>query len=140
MIENFLMGSGVKIVGNLINSWMANSAEDKRNDRLRDAEAIKANVELIKITQKDWISKTSRALIFLMLTSAWCWMGISQVVSGEQMQEYTALVPQSSGWLSRFFNQTELTTVKVTGPSFIYQWWQIMEMMMGAFVVPSHKR
>lgn len=77
-------------------------------------------------------------MIFLMLTLAWCWMGVAGLTGMEV--HASALIPQEPGWLSRFFNQTTLKAVDIKGSTLLYQWYQIMEMMMGAFVMPRRGR
>jgi|32_taG_2_1085360.scaffolds.fasta_scaffold00922_8 hypothetical protein len=140
MIENFLMGAGAKMANNLVMGWLENSAEERKANAMKDAEVIRANVELVRETNKNHIASLSRALIFTLLTLAWCWMGIAGYMGlGGHAVETTALVPQSHGLFSRLFNQTELAPIPMKGTIPIYQWYQIMEMMMGAFVMPSRK-
>ena len=49
MIQNVLMGAGVKLIGTFINNWMHNSAEGRRSNALRDADILQAHMEMAKI-------------------------------------------------------------------------------------------
>jgi len=141
VIENFLMGAGAKLANNLVMGWLENQSEERKANAIRDKDILKAHVELVKETNKNHIASFSRAIIFILITLAWCWMGIAGYMGlgGEGQIETTALVPQQTGLLSRLFNQTDLAPIEMKGAIPIYQWYQIMEMMMGAFVMPSRK-
>lgn len=138
MIQNFLMGAGAKMANNLVMGFFENQAEERRANAMKDAEVIRAHVELIKETNKNKIASISRAIIFILLTLAWCWMGIAGYMGGGG-SEMTALVPQTSGFFARLFNQSTLAPIEMKGSIPIFQWFQIMEMMMGAFVMPSRR-
>jgi len=136
MIENFLMGAGAKMVNNLVMGWLENRADEIRSNAIRDEGVLRAHVQLIRETNKNHIASLSRAIIFTLITLAWCWMGIAGYMGGGGA-ETTALVPQESGFFARLFNQPTPTPIEMKGSIPIYQWYQIMEMMMGAFVMPS---
>lgn len=139
MIENVLLGSGIKIVSNVINTWMSNRAEEIRSNALKDQEIIKAQVELAKENNRDIIGKLNRSLIFVMLIGCWCYMGIYFMTHVEDFQ--SALIPRKSGIFGKLFGSTEYAKVDVGGWSILfYQWFEIMQMVVGFFCVPSRRR
>ena len=137
MIENFLMGAGCKFIGNIATHWLENAAEERKYNALKDEKVIAAHLELVKESNKHWISSMSRAIIFILITATWCYMG----VYGLSMQgsESTVLVPNDPGFLGKLFHNQSLRGVEIKGTTLYYQWWQILEMIMGAFVMPSRK-
>ena len=131
-----MLGAGCKLIGNVAAQWMQNSAEERRVNALRDAEATRAHVELVKETSRNVISSVSRAIIFCMLAGTWCYMGVAGIGSDITT---TVLIPSEGGWFARMLSHQSLKPVEIKGTTLLYQWWQIMEMMMGAFVMPSRK-
>ena len=129
MIENFVLGAGVKLANNVALTWFENQ---KLNARLSEAE-IKGHIKLAEINSGNRISSFSRAIIFCMLTAAWCWMGIAGLTGMEV--ESSALIPTQPGFLARIFGSADMKVVDIKGSTLLYQWYQIMEMMMGAFVM-----
>lgn len=139
MIENLLLGSGIKIASNVINTWMANRAEEIRANTLKSQQIIQAQVELAKENNRDFIGKMSRSIIFIMLIGCWCYMGIYFLTHVDNFQE--ALIPRKSGLFGKVFGSSEYTSVKVGGWSILfYQWFEIMQTVVGFFCVPSRKR
>jgi len=141
MIENFLIGAGSKVVSNVINSWLANSAENTRLSHLREEKAIHAHVELAKVTANDWASKLTRGIIYMMLSGTFCYMGIYFMTQINVESVGMALVGTKRGLLSGLFNQPTHTTKEVNiFLMFFESWVNIIETCLSAFVIPSRKR
>lgn len=139
MIENVLLGSGIKIASNVINTWMANRAEEIRANTLKDHSIIQAQLQLAKEANRDFIGKVNRSLIFIMLIGCWCYMGVYFLHHAENFQE--ALIPRNSGVFGKLFGSTDYAKVKSGGWSILfYQWFEIMQMVVGFFCVPSRRR
>jgi hypothetical protein len=137
MIQNFLMGAGVKLAGGLVQGWLENSAEERRNSSLQDAEAIKAHVELAKETNRNVIMICVRGAVYICLTLTWCYMGIYGLK--QEGIETSVLIPNDAGFFGSLFHHQDLKKIDIKGTTLLYQWWQIMEMIMGAFVMPSRR-
>lgn len=137
MVENFLLGAGVKLVGNLVTSWFDNNAEERRNNSLRNEKVIKAQVELTKETNRNAIMVIVRGIVYICITLTWCYMGIYGL--SQENLETSVLIPNDPGWFGKLFHHQDLRKVDIKGTTLLYQWWQIMEMIMGAFVMPSRK-
>jgi len=137
LIQNFLMGAGVKLAGSLVQGWLENSAEERRASALRDAETIKAHTELAKETNRNVIMICCRAVIYICLTVTWCYMGI--IGLQQEGMETSVLIPNDAGFFGQLFHNQSLKKIDIKGTTLLYQWWQIMEMIMGAFVMPSRR-
>ena len=131
------MGAGVKLVGSMVQGWLENSAEERRSNALRDQEAIKAHVELAKETNRNVIMTCCRAFIYTCLTLTWCYMGI--IGLQQEGLETSVLIPNDAGFFGKLFHHQDLRKIDIKGTTLLYQWWQIMEMIMGAFVMPSRR-
>ena len=140
MIENFLLGAGSKLVANLVNNWMANQAEARRSAELRaiqDHQVIMAHANLAKENNKGFISQLTRGVIYIMITVAFCYMGYYGIHNPDA---HDVLVPVRHGFLSKLFDKADIVRVQINGSVLLYQWWELMQMILGAFVIPSRKR
>lgn len=54
MISNLLCGAGIKILSNVINTWIANRTDEIRSNFLRDQKVVEAHVQLAKEAYRDW--------------------------------------------------------------------------------------
>lgn len=131
------MGAGIKLAGNLVTSWMENAAEERRAAIMRDADIVKAQTELTKEVNKNATMVFARAFIYCALTLTWCYMGIYGL--SQESLETSVLIPNDPGFFGKLFHSQELRKVDIKGTTLLYQWWQIMEMIMGAFVMPSKR-
>jgi len=132
-----MMGVGFKILSNIINTHMANRHEELKANTLQDAAIIKAHIELAKEANKDLLGKISRFIIFFMLVSCWCFIGIYGIM--HPLDEMDIVVPVSKG-LFHLFDKPEFTVITISGSTLLWQWFQIMEMVIGFFVIPSKRR
>jgi len=138
MISNLLMGAAFKMGANVINTWMANKADEHRANMLKDADIVKAHIELAKENNKDLFTKISRSVIFFMLTGTFCYMGLFVLHNYADFQE--GLIPVKPGLISKLFSHTEYKAVGSGWNIIFFQFFQIMEMVIGFFVVPSRRR
>jgi len=139
MLTPLLMGAAVKVGVNVINGWMHNSAEEKRAHILRDAEVVQAHVELAKAVQSDKITKLVRSLIFMMIIGTWCYMAIYGLHN--PTMEYDIILPKSTNWsVQSVFSSSDWQVKKISGSVLMWQWFSLVEMIMGFFVVPSRRR
>ena len=104
---------------------------------MKDERMIKAHIQLTKETNKDHIASMTRAIIYVLITITWCYMGIYGL--SQSGVESTVLVPNESGFFGKLFHYQNLRPIDIKGTTLLYQWWQIMEMIMGAFVMPNRR-
>lgn len=127
-----LIGIGGKILSNVVNSLFANAAEKERHLRNQDATVIKAQVELAKEANKSVIGQLNRVLMFNMLIASWCYIGIYMFTKGSN-EMHSILLPKD-GWFSMW------EVRKVSGAFLGYQWFLVVEMVVGFVCVPSRRR
>jgi len=137
MLSNFLMGSGVKLIANVINNWSANAAEERRTNALREKDAIEAHIRLAEIHNKDLTSKITRGIVFLMITGTFCYIGVWGIMNPEQSND--VLIPIEKGFFN-LFGRTEFKAVETEGFPLMFQFWTGMEMILGAYIIPSRRR
>jgi len=139
IFSGLIMGSVLKLGVNVVNTLMANSAEEKKNNALRDAEVVHAHVELAKTVSNDPLTKIIRGTIFLMLVGTWCYMAIYGLYHPDM--KFDVLVPKENHWaVSNLWSRGGWQKISISGSILMFQWFQIMEMVVGFFVVPSRKR
>jgi hypothetical protein len=132
------MGALVKVGVNVVNGFIHNSAETRRNTDLRDAEIVKAQVELAKAVGNDHITKCVRGIIFLLIVTTWCYMAIHGLHNPELT--YDIILPKGNNWsVQSIFTSSEWQVQKISGSVLMWQWFSLVEMIMGFFVVPSRR-
>jgi hypothetical protein len=139
MITPLLMGAGVKILTNVVNGWIHNSAEERRTSALRDAETTQAHIALAKHANSDKIGKVSRSIIFLMIIGTWCYIALHGLHHPNAV--YDIVLPKGSNWtFGSLFSSSEWEIKKITGSILMWQWFSLTEMILGFFCVPSRRR
>jgi len=139
MITPLLMGAGVKLVVNIVNGLMHNSAESARSNSLRDAETTSAHIELAKAVNSDKIGKISRSVIFMMIIATWCYIALYGLHNPDI--SYDIVLPKSTNWsFGSLFSSSEWQIRKINGSVLMWQWFTLTEMILGFFVVPSRRR
>lgn len=139
MITPLITGALVKLGVNVVNGYMHNLAEERRNNALRDKEIVKAQMELAKQVQSDKISKIIRGTIFLMIVSVWCYLAVHGAHNPNL--EYDIVVPKGNNWtFGSLFSSSQWEIRKISGSVLMWQWFTLVEMILGFFVVPSRRR
>lgn len=138
MILEFISGAGIKLVGNIITSIFANSAEKERNIHLKDQAILEGHIKLAQIHSKNNVVKFERMCVFFMLVGGFIYISIFSL--GDLSNEGRVLIDQNVGWLSRFFNQVDKVPVKVNLSIFIIELWSnLIVLILGAYSVPPRK-
>lgn len=139
MIESFLFGVGGKLIANLVNSWLSDGAEAKRNaiHSHKDADWVNAQVELQKEINKDLFAKVTRAIIYVMVTATFCFITVYAMYNPTQTD---VLVDVEGGIISKLFRQKAqvVESVHISGVVF-KDCLSVMIAVLGAFVTPSRK-
>ena len=139
MIAPLLMGAGVKLITNVVNTWMHNSAEERRTNALKDTEICEAHIALAKSVNSDKLAKVSRSVIFMAIIFTWCYMGIYGLHNPEM--QYDIVLPKSNNWtITSLFSSSNFEIRKISGSVLMWQWFSLTEMILGFFVVPSRRR
>ena len=139
MITPLLMGAGVKILTNIVNGWIHNSAEKDRTNALRDAATTEAHIALAKEANGDKIGKVSRSVIFFMIIGTWCYIALYGLHHPDVI--YNIVLPKGNNWtFGSMFSSSEWEIKKITGSVLLFQWFTLTEMILGFYVVPSRRR
>ena len=73
-VVSTLMGAGVKLLANVINSWLAGRARQQELLSADRARVIEAQSRLIEKNAKDPFVQFSRRVPFMALTFTFCWL------------------------------------------------------------------
>jgi hypothetical protein len=140
MITPFLLGAGGKLLVNCINNGMHYLFELINKPEKEDSpEVINAKTEQLKAIEKDTFTKVVRGLIFLMIIGVWCYLAIYGAHNPKH--EYDIVVPKGNNWtFGSLFSSSQWEIRKISGSVLMWQWFTLVEMILGFFVVPSRRR
>ena len=135
---SFLMGAGIKLVSNVVNSWMHNSAEERRHNSGLDTDTLKAQVALAKEINRDVLGKISRMVIFIMICTTFCYITIYCLMNPT---DTTILVENTAGFFTKFKSHAKESAITVHNAGYVFgKAFIIIEMVVGSYVVPSRRR
>ena len=135
---SFLMGAGIKLASNVINSHMHNAAEERRHNSNLDDKTLKEQVKLAREINKDIIGKLNRSVIFILITVTFCYITIYSLM---HPTETSILVENSAGFFTKFKSHAKESAVTVHNSGYVFgKAFIIIEMVVGSFVVPSRRR
>lgn len=139
MIESFLFGVGGKLISNVINSFLSNGQQTKKDlaHSHQSPQWIKAQVELLKAENKDYFARLARFIIYVMIAATFCFITIHAMMYPTQTD---VLIKTSKGLSSFFFRQPESIkeSVHISGVVF-NSCLEIIIAVLGALVTPSSK-
>jgi len=136
-LENLILGSGIKIVGNIVTNLFQNSADERRANTLKDSQNLDAHVKLAELTQRDWVTKVNRAFIYSCITVTFCTITIYSMI---HPVETSHLIENTLGLSSKFVSKAKESVVTVDSAGIVFQkCFAIMEAVIGAFIIPSRK-
>jgi len=139
LIESFLFGVGGKLISNVINSFLSNGQQTKKDlaHSHQTPEWIRAQVELLKAEQKDYFARLARFLIYISIAATFCFITIYAMIFPT---ETDVLIKTSRGLSSFFFRQPEeiKESVHISGVVF-KDCLQVIIAVLGALVTPSSK-
>jgi len=141
-IFNTILGAGIKIACNLINSWL----EQKRQDQLllaaRDQSMLDAMLKNQSEQAKDPFVKITRRVLFMSITFTMCYLMI--YYAHNPTITYDIIVPKGDGFklglFSWIFGGKDWEVVKLTGGLMLSSFMDLCFMVVGFYAVPSKKR
>lgn len=141
-ILNTIIGAGIKLGCNLLNSWL----EQKRQDQLLLAARDQAMLESILKNQseqaKDPFVKVTRRMLFMSITFTMCYLMI--FYAHNPNITYDILVPKGDGakWglFTWVFGGTDWKQVQLTGGLMLSSFMDLCFMVVGFYAVPSKRR
>tara|TARA_R110002020_G_scaffold86144_5_gene212413 strand:- start:4132 stop:4566 length:435 start_codon:yes stop_codon:yes gene_type:complete len=141
-ILNTVMGAGLKLGCNLLNSWL----EQKRQDQLMLAARDQAMLDAVLSNQskqaKDPFVKVTRRMLFMSITFTMCYLMI--FYAHNPQITYDIIVPKGDGanlgLFSFVFGGTDWKQVQLTGGLMLSSFMDLCFMVVGFYAVPSKSR
>jgi len=141
-ILNTIIGAGIKLGCNLLNSWL----EQKRQDQLmlaaRDKEMMEALVANQQAQAKDSFVKVTRRILFMSITFTMCYLMI--YYAHNPGISYDLIVPKGDsarlGLWSWIVGGTDWQIVKLTGGLMLSSFMDLCFMVVGFYAIPSKRR
>jgi len=141
-ILNTILGAGIKLVCNMINSWL----EQKRQDQLalaaRDDKMLEALISSHKNNSSDPFVKITRRVLFMSITFTMCFLMIYYAMNPNIT--YNVIVPKgdgaSLGFFSWIFGAKDWEMVQMTGGLMLASFMDLCFMVVGFYAIPSRKR
>ena len=141
-ILNTIIGAGIKLGCNLINSWL----EQKRQDQMMLAARDSAMMEAMLANQlqqaKDPFVKVTRRVLFMAITFTMCYLMI--FYAHNPNVSYDIVMPKGDGarwgFFSWFFGGDDWKLVKLTGGLMLSSFMDLCFMVVGFYAIPSKRR
>jgi len=141
-IVNTIIGAGIKLVCNLINSWL----EQKRQDQLalaaRDDKMLEALIQNQSKSASDPFVKVTRRILFMSITFTMCFLMVYYAMNPHI--SYNLIVPNGDsakwGFFGWIFGAKEWTVVQMTGGLMLASFMDLCFMVVGFYAIPSKRR
>ncbi len=141
-ILNTIIGAGIKIGVNWINSWIEQKRMDQMMLAARDEKIMNALLENQKAQASDAFVKVTRRVLFMSITFTMCFLMIYYALNPGIV--YDVIVPRGDtarlGILSWFFGAKDYDLVQMTGGLLLTSFFDLCFMVVGFYAVPSKKR
>ena len=141
-ILNTIIGAGIKLGCNLLNSWL----EQKRQDQLalaaRDEKMLHALIESQEKNASDSFVKVTRRILFMTITFTMCFLMIYYALNPHIT--YNVVVPKGDGakwgFFSWIFGGEDWQVVQMTGGLMLASFMDLCFMVVGFYAIPSKRR
>jgi len=141
-IFNTVLGAGIKLAANLINSWL----EQKRQDQLflaaKDEAMMKAMLDNQTQQAKDPFVQITRRILFMSITFTMCYLMLYYAMNPNI--EYQIIAPKGEGhrWgiLSWITGGKDWEVVTLTGGLLLSSFMDLCFMVVGFYAIPSKRR
>lgn len=141
-ILNTIIGAGIKLGVNWINSWIEQKRMDQMMLAARDDKIMNALLENQKTQANDAFVKVTRRVLFMSITFTMCFLMIYYALNPGIT--YDVIVPRGDssrlGILSWFFGARDYDLVQMTGGLLLTSFFDLCFMVVGFYAVPSKKR
>lgn len=140
-IINTMIGAGIKVAANLLNSWLEQKQRDQMMLAARDADMLKAIMEQQDKTIDDPFVKVTRRILFMSITFTMCFLMIYYAINPHIT--YDVLMPKGEGsrlgiW-SWFFGSNSWEQVQLTGGLLLSAFMDLCFMVVGFYAIPSKR-
>lgn len=141
-ILNTIIGAGIKLGCNLINSWLYQKQQDQMMLAAKDEMMLRAMIESQEKQASDPFVKITRRILFMSITFTMCYLMIYYAHNPDIT--YNILVPKGEGARLGFFSWVlggkEWEMVQMTGGLLLTSFMDLCFMVIGFYAIPSKKR
>ena len=141
-IFNTILGAGIKLACNLINSWLEQKRQDQMMLAARDSAMMKAMLDNQAQQASDPFVKITRRILFMSITFTMCYLMVYYAHNPDI--SYEIIVPRGDGskWglFSWVFGGKDWEVVKLTGGLMLSSFIDLCFMVVGFYAIPSKRR
>lgn len=141
-ILNTIIGAGIKLGVNLINSWLAQKRHDQMMIAARDNDMLQALLDNQNKQASDPFVQSTRRVLFLSITFTLCFLMLYYALNPSIT--YDVIVPKGDGakWgiFSWIFGARDWELVQMTGGLLLTSFFDLCFMVVGFYAVPSKSR
>ena len=141
-ILNTILGAGIKLVANLVNSWLEQKRQDQMMLAARDEKMMEAMLENQLNQAKDPFVKVTRRILFMSITFTMCYLMIYYAMNPSI--SYDIIVPKGEGskWgiFGWVFGGKDWEVVRLTGGLLLMSFMDLCFMVVGFYAIPSKRR
>jgi hypothetical protein len=141
-ILNTIIGAGIKLACNLINSWLEQRRQNQILLAARDNEMLKALISNQSEQASDSFVKVTRRVLFMSITFTMCYLMVYYAHNPEI--RYDLIVPKGEsarwGFFSYLFGAKEWDVVQMTGGLMLSSFMDLCFMVIGFYAIPSKRR
>ena len=141
-ILNTVLGAGIKLGCNLINSWLEQKRQNQMMLATRDNESLRALLNNQKEQAQDPFVKATRRVLFMSITFTMCYLMI--YYAHNPTISYDIIVPKGDGakwgFFSWIFGGKDWEVVTLTGGLMLSSFIDLCFMVVGFYAVPSKQR
>jgi hypothetical protein len=141
-ILNTIIGAGIKLGVNLINSWLEQKRQDQMLLAARDDKMLDSLLDNQRTQASDPFVQMTRRILFMSITFTLCFLMIYYATNPQIT--YDVIVPkgESARWgiLSWIFGGKDWELVQMTGGLLLTSFFDLCFMVIGFYAVPSKSR
>lgn len=141
-ILNTVIGAGIKLGCNLLNSWLAQKRQDQMMLAARDEKMLDALIANQSSRAKDPFVKVTRRILFMSITFTMCYLMI--YYAHNPHITYNLIVPMGEGsrvgFFSWLFGGKDWEVVQMTGGLMLAGFMDLCFMVVGFYAIPSKIR
>ena len=141
-ILNTRIGCGIKLLANLINSWLEQKRQDQMILASRDSQMMEALIQNQAKNSTDAFVKVTRRILFLSITLTMCYLMIYYATNPNI--SYQVIVPKgdssSSGFFGWIFGSKDWEVVTLTGGLLLASFMDLCFMIVGFYAIPNSRK
>ena len=141
-ILNTIIGAGIKLGCNLINSWLEQKRQDQMILAARDNAMLQAMIDNQAKQASDPFVKITRRVLFMSITFTMCYLMIFYAHNPDI--SYEIIVPKGEnarwGFFSWILGGKDWEVVQLTGGLMLSSFMDLCFMVDGFYAIPSKRR